>query len=72
MLVATNIKLENILLNIKIRSKHLKKKINIFSAGFCYSSNFPNLLITLNVSSLLKCYQAKFFLAYRLINDGRP
>jgi hypothetical protein len=63
-ILSSNLKLENILLNVKVRTKYLKSRISIFSSGFSYSTNFPNYFITLNVKSLFKIFESKIFLSF--------
>lgn len=58
-LLSSNLKLENIILNIKLRVKYFKTQISLFSSGFSYSTSFPNSFITLNLNSLFKFFESK-------------
>lgn len=67
--LSSNLKLENIILNIKIRTKFLKSRVSLFSSGFSYSTNFPNCFVTLNVQSLFKIFEGKLFLSLNFMEE---
>ena len=68
-ILSTNVKLENIILNIKIRTKYLKSHVSLFSSGFSFSTNFPNFFITLNIKSLFKILDSKIFLSLCFLKE---
>jgi hypothetical protein len=68
-ILSTNLKLENIILNVKIRTKHLKSHVSLFSSGFSFSTNFPNYFITLNTKSLFKTFESKTFLSLNFLKE---
>lgn len=68
-LLSSNVKIENIILNIKIRTKYLKSQVSIFSSGFSFSTNFPNSFVTLNPTLLLQIFESKTFLALQFIKE---
>ena len=68
-ILSSNLKLENIILNIKIRTKYLKSRVVLFSSGFSYSTNFPNNFITLNINSIFQIFESKTALALHFINE---
>lgn len=71
-IISSNVKLENIILNIKIRTRYLKSCISVFSSGFSFSANFPNIFITLNLKSLLKFFESKSFFSLQYIKEINP
>jgi hypothetical protein len=68
-ILSSNLKIENIILNIKIRTKYLKSQVAIFSSGFSFSSNFPNCFVTLNPTLLLQIFESKTFLALQFLKE---
>jgi hypothetical protein len=68
-LLSSNLKLENIVLNLKLRAKYFKTQVSFFSSGFSYSSNFPNCFVTLNLNSLFKFFEAKNFFSLNFIKE---
>ncbi len=71
-LLSSNLKIESILLNIKIRNKFLSSSLEIYSSGFNSSSNFFNSFVTFNVTSLIKIFEAKHFFSKKIILNSFP
>jgi hypothetical protein len=70
-LFSSNLKLENVVLNMKIRLLYLKQELAVYSSGFCSSTNFLTNFITLNSKTLLKVFEAKHFLcSSKFINSS--
>lgn len=68
-LLSSNLKIENIILNIKIRTKYLKSQVSLFSSGFSFSTSFPNCFITLNPNLLVQIFESKIFLALQFLKE---
>lgn len=58
-LFSTNIKLENALLNYRLRYKYLNEYFFVYSFGFKYNSNFEVSFINLNIKFILKMLEGK-------------
>ena len=69
-LLSSNLKLENIILNIKIRAKIFKTQMSLFSAGFSYSAYFPNRFISLNLKILFKFFESKNLFSLNFIRES--
>jgi hypothetical protein len=61
-LFSSNLKLENVVLNMKIRMLYLKQELHVYSTGFCSSTNFLTNFVTLNSKTLLEVLGGKHFI----------
>lgn len=59
---SSNIKIENILLNLKIRLKFNKNNIKIYSSGFFFTSNYSIIFISLTIKFFFTWLTGKNFL----------
>lgn len=66
MLISSNLKVESVLLNVRVRANFFAQNPNIYSLGNAYSSNFPIFFFKLNVNYLLKLLSGKSFLLTKL------
>jgi len=60
-LLSTNIRIENAIINMKIRTKYLHKYINVINFGNKFSSTFSMLFVNLTLNVLLSIFEAKSF-----------
>jgi NADH-quinone oxidoreductase chain G len=58
-LISSNIRLENAILNTKLKIKQMHNNFNVISSGATFSSNFPMKFINLSLNNLLKIFEAK-------------
>jgi hypothetical protein len=61
-LFSSNLKLENVVLNMKIRMLFLKQELHVYSLGFCSSTNFLTNFVTLNPKTFLEVFASKHIL----------
>lgn len=58
-LLSTNIRIENAIINMKIRTKYLHKHISVINLGNKFSSTFSLLFVNLTLNILLSIFEAK-------------
>jgi hypothetical protein len=61
-LLSSNLKLENVVLNMKIRMLYLKQELHVYSSGFCSSTNFLTNFVSLNSKTILQIFGGKHFI----------
>jgi hypothetical protein len=71
-LISSNLQVENIFLNIKIRTKYAKTLFKVYSSGFNSSASFPTSLLTINTSLLLRIFEAKNTFSLFLLKHLNP
>ena len=69
-ILSSNLNLENVLINTKIRTRYLTVKTHIFSMGFNSFNVFPSIFISFSNQTLLQIFEAKnFFFKYSFLNS---
>lgn len=69
-ILSSNLNLENVLINTKIRNRYLSLKTNIYNLGFNYSNNLPSIFISFSSQTLLQIFEAKnFYFNYSFLNS---
>jgi NADH-quinone oxidoreductase chain G len=58
-LISTNLRLENTVLNTKIRTKYLDQNFNVLNLGYKYESNFPTEFLNLDISKIIEIFEGK-------------
>lgn len=59
-LIGANLRMENAVLNSKLRFKYRTKDIEVLTSGFNYSSNVPNDIVFLNVNDILGLFEGLY------------
>lgn len=58
-LIGSNLRLENAILNTLIRVKYKKAFITIYSSNLCYTENVPTCFINLSINTMLNVFEGK-------------
>lgn len=70
--ISADLQIENIFLNIKLRTKFLKFITNNYSSGFTSNASFPNFLLTFNFSILLTFFEGKNIFSFFFFQHLNP
>ena len=68
-LLSVNLKIESVILNLKLRLKYNQQILKVTGSGFNTKSNYPIAFINLSLDNILKNFEGKTSFSMKLINQ---